>query len=292
METRKLREMDPEIETKHSTAVEMAVQCIYRTIFPQGDQTFVATAFNWALSCFSGNYRDYGPIDAKYHDLEHTLQGTLCFCRMLHGRHVAGAQPALTQRMFELGVLAILLHDTGYLKSRDDTEGTGAKYTMVHVNRSIDFSGILLEEKQLAPAEINAVQNMIRCTGVSVAIQSIPFENELERQVGFCLGTADLLGQMAAPDYVDKLPILYSEFEESAQYNAGRGSATGIFGSVRDLMVKTPLFWEGYVFPKVNGDFAGMYKFLNVPYPDGGNFYLRRIEANIARVKAKLAEGE
>lgn len=281
--------MDPEIETKQSTSVELAVQCIYRTLFPRGDQSFVAQSFQWAIHCFNGHYRDYGPIDAKYHDLEHTLQGTLCFSRMLHGRSVAGAQPALTQRMFELGLLGILLHDTGYLKHRHDTEGTGAKYTLIHVNRSIDFAGTLLEEKGFSANEIRAVQNMIRCTGVSVDIKSIPFETELERQVGYCLGTADLLGQMAARDYVDKLPILYSEFEESAQYNAGRGSATGIFGSVRELMEKTPLFWEKYVFPKVNGDFAGVYKFLNVPYPDGVNFYVRRIEANIARVKAILA---
>ena len=37
------------------------------------------------------------------------------------------------------------------------------------------------------------------------------------RIVGFALGTADLLGQMAAPDYVDKLPVLYDEFVEAAR---------------------------------------------------------------------------
>jgi hypothetical protein len=48
---------------------------------------------------------------------------------LLEGYYRARTQPPLTARMFELGVIAILLHDTGYLKKQDDYEGTGAKYT-------------------------------------------------------------------------------------------------------------------------------------------------------------------
>ena len=57
---------------------------------------------------------------------------------------------------------------------------------------------------------------MIRCTGVNAALSVIPFQSEMEKVAGFALGTADLLGQMAAEDYVDKLPILYAEFAEAA----------------------------------------------------------------------------
>jgi len=45
-------------------------------------------------------------------------------------------------------------------------------------------------------------------------VTRLVFRTELEKLVGFALATADLLGQMAAPDYVDKLPILYLEFAE------------------------------------------------------------------------------
>jgi hypothetical protein len=41
------------------------------------------------------------------------------------------------------------------------------------------------------------------------------------------------------------------------------------------------------VLPKINGDFRGLYRFLNDPYPDGPNDYLRRIEANIARLRQR-----
>src|SRR6185437_3386983 len=134
-------------------------------------------------------------------------------------RHRAKAKPLLTQRMFELGLLAILMHDTGYLKQRGDTEGTGAKYTVTHVDRSADFAAQLLADKKFSKADIQAVQNMIHCTGVDAALSVIPFQSEEEKIAGFALGTADLLGQMAAEDYVEKLPVLYSEFAEATQFS-------------------------------------------------------------------------
>src|SRR5205085_10726315 len=97
------------------------------------------------------------PIDARYHDLEHTMQGTLCFARLLQGYHGTGVDPQLREGMVQLGLVAILLHDTGYLKTRDDKEGTGAKYTLVHVNRSCDFAAKLLTEKGYSNAQIKAV---------------------------------------------------------------------------------------------------------------------------------------
>src|SRR5262245_27273863 len=179
--------MYPPVPTKDPTAVEVEVQSAYLTIFPEGDRLFVPRIFGWAIECFTGHYRDYQAVDAHYHDFEHTLQGTLCMARLLRGRHLAAAQPVLTPRLFQLGVLAILLHDTGYLKKRGDTEGTGAKYTVTHVERSAEFAAQLLQEKGFTPTEIKAVQNMIRCTGVDAKLSAIPFQSELERVVGFAL---------------------------------------------------------------------------------------------------------
>src|SRR6266568_3951036 len=154
--------MYPPIVTKDPIAVEVEVQAAYLAMFPEGDRLFVARIFGWAIECFTGHFRDYQAVDAHYHDFEHTLQGTLCMARLLRGRHLAGAQPALSQRMFQLGLLAILLHDTGYLKKRDDTQGTGAKYTVVHVRRSAEFAGQLLGEKGFSASEIQSVQDMIQ----------------------------------------------------------------------------------------------------------------------------------
>jgi hypothetical protein len=271
--------------TKDPLAVQGEVQAAYQAMFPGGDPSFVPRAFGWAVECFTGRYDDYQAVDARYHDLEHTLQGTLCMARLLRARHLAGAAPQLTQEMTHLGLLAILLHDTGYLKKRDDTEGTGAKYTVIHVHRSAEFAAGLLRHKGFSDGDIRAVQNMIHCTGLETAPASISFQSEQERMAGFALGTSDLLGQMAAPDYVDKLPILYSEFAEAARASGNRKHFVAKFSSARQLMEDTPAFWQDYVLKKLDRDFGGLRDFLNDPYPDGPNEYVRRIEANMERLK-------
>jgi len=282
--------MFPVVDTKNTSAVQAETLSIYLAMFPEADDAFVPQVFQWMGDCFQGRYQDYQPIDARYHDLEHTMQGTLCLMRLLHGRHRAQASPPLTRRMFELALLAILLHDTGYLKRRGDTDGTGAKYTLIHVNRSVEFAKELLAEKGYPAEDIATVQHMIRCTGVNVDLSTIPFQSELVRLTGFALGSADLLGQMAAADYVEKLPVLYSEFEESARFNAGKTTAAGAFASAEDLIRKTPLFWEKYVVPKIEKDFLGQYHFLADPFPDGPNEYINRVLANIERVKLVAAK--
>lgn len=282
--------MFPRVDTKDPAAVRREVRGIYVSMFPGADPEFVTPAFAWVMDCFRGRYANYQAIDARYHDLEHTLQGTLCFARLLQGYFRAQAKPELTRHMFDLGLVAILLHDTGYLKTKDDTEGTGAKYTLTHVSRSAEFACQLLSEHGFSPESIKSVQNMIRCTGVNVDLSHIPFTSELERNIGFALGTSDLLGQMAAEDYVDKLGILYSEFEESARYNSGKFTSAGAFASAQDLRSKTPMFWEKYVVPKIQGDFQGMHRFLGRPGPSEENEYIMKIRANLARLQKELAE--
>ncbi|HEX3625940.1 MAG TPA: hypothetical protein VH280_11000 [Verrucomicrobiae bacterium] len=273
--------------THDPVAVASEVQDIYHSMFPGAGRLFVPQAFGWIIDCFTGFFEEYQPVDTRYHDFEHTLQGTLCMARILYGRYCAGAKPALTQRYFELGLLAILLHDTGYLKKRDDTEGTGAKYTAVHVNRSMEFAARLLTKKKFSGEDIWAVQNMIRCTGVDAVLTAIPFQSEVEEATGLALGAADLVGQMAAEDYVEKLPALYAEFAEAAEARGkNEPQFFGGFSSADDLMGKTPLFWENHVREKLNRDFGGMHLFLNSPYPDGPNFYLDRIEANLQKLGA------
>src|ERR1044071_2501627 len=281
--------MYPQVDTKDPAAVEAEVRAVYLAMFPQGDPAFVPTAIGWLKDCFDGRYKDYLASDARYHDLEHTLQGTLCMARLLHGRHQADVKPVVSQRMFELGLLAILLHDTGYLKRVDDPDGTGAKYTLTHVTRSVQFAGQFLEEKGTPLKELRMVQNMIRCTGVNVNLALIPFQSEVEQIVGFALGTADLLGQMAADDYVDNLPILYAEFDESARFYEGKVAVTQDFHAAIDLVRKTPDFWTHYVLPKITNEFWGLYNFLNRPYPAGPNVYLDRVEANIEKVRRQVA---
>jgi len=284
-----LHKMNFPVATKNPKVVEGFVQAAYLAMFPTGDLFFVPRVFDLALECFTGHYAGYQAVDARYHDFEHTLQGTLCMARLLQARHCAEAQPPLTQRLFQLGIIGILLHDTGYLKKHDDIDGTGAKYTATHVGRSAEFAAQLLKENGFSPADIAAVQSMIRCTGIDADLSAIPFPGEPEKLVGHALASADLLGQMAADDYVDKLPILYAEFAEAARHDGGHVDFMARFQKAGDLIHRTPAFWYEFVLPKLDRDFGGLHRFLNDPYPNGPNEYLRRIEANMERIRQMLA---
>ena len=280
--------MPLDVETTDANAVQRRIARDYLWQFPAGDPDFVTRLFPQVVDCFAGRHPDYQAIDARYHDLEHTLQGALCFSTLIRRRAEVRALPALREETFQLGLLAILLHDTGYLKRRDDTTGTGAKYTAVHVNRSCDFAERFLEARSFTLRQIQSVQSMIRCTGLGANVSALQFQGEEERIAGYALGTADLLGQMAAADYPEKLPILFAEFAESAAYNAGRGGGGMTFESANDLIRKTPGFWTHYVLPKIEQDFLGLYRFLENP-ATGRNEYLDLIEANFARIRKTVA---
>src|ERR1700761_6132516 len=96
------------IDTRQPSLVEEEVKADYRAMFPRGNVEFITHIFGWFRSWFGGSYRDFQHIDAHYHDMEHTLQGELCMTRVLRAYHDHGPEPRLTQRMFELGMLAML----------------------------------------------------------------------------------------------------------------------------------------------------------------------------------------
>ena len=281
--------MYPPVATNDPGAVQGEIRRVYGQLYPGGDSNFVDRAFEAAIAAFTGKCAGYRSIDARYHDLEHTMQGTLCMTRLLEGRARAGAEPRLTEREFHLGLLAILLHDTGYLKRTDDISGTGAKYTITHVSRSADFAGDLLAQQGYPALDIQAVQNMIRCTGLNAKLAALPFASAGERITGYALATADLLGQMAAEDYVEKLPILFTEFAEAAAFSGDRSHFVSIFSTAEDLIERTPGFWLSSIRPKLDTELLGLWKFLNDPYPDGPNEYLDRIQANLDRIRNRAA---
>lgn len=283
-----LTRMPVDVDTTDIETVCAESNRIYRSIYTDADPEFLPRAGRWFQAVFGGQYGDYQPVDTPYHDREHTMQGLLCLVRLLHGRHNAGAQPAVPRRMFELGVVAILLHDSGYLKRAGDSDGTGAKYTLIHVDRSREFADSFLREQGYASPDVEAVKNMIQGTSMTAAPVDIPFATSTERVVGEALATADLLGQMSAHDYVERLPQLYAEFTEGWRYFGERADRLR-YASAEELIANTPNFWRSYVRPKLEHGCQGMYRYLNDPYPDGDNEYLGRIKANVEKA-ARLAE--
>lgn len=276
------------VDTKKPQAVAEMVKAEFNRVWTKGSTTLIDRLFLDVTGMFEGRYPGYQAIDMYYHDYEHTLQATVCLVHILGGRHRSGDQPRLSPRDWELGVMAVLLHDSGFLKQADDLQGTGAKYTLVHERRSCDFARRYLPGLGVTPAEINDVCSTIMCTGPQNRISSVPFGREEARLLSFTLVTADYLAQMSAPDYVDELPALYREFVEAYEFEH-LPDAKRPYHGIDDLLQKTPAFWGDYVRPMLDFEAGGVHRYLTTAGQP--NPYIQAVEANIEEVRRRLGRG-
>lgn len=236
---------------------------------------------------FAGQIWNYQPIDLRYHDFLHTLQASSVFLALAASTRVNLAPNlAPSDRELEFGLAAILLHDSGYLKARGDDQGTGAKYTHHHVLRSCALAASLLPPLGCRPDELEDILGIIRCTGLNGNPPKTHFSSARMRLVACMVATADYVGQMAAPEYPDKLPSLFVEFTEADEFS-GTPRDKRPFASAQSLLAATSSFWSKFVLPKLEGDFDGVYRLLATPYPDGPNPYLQAIEKNLAVIAAR-----
>jgi hypothetical protein len=235
---------------------------------------------------FSGNYGDFAASDTPYHNFEHTVHVMVCFSEIMEGRHMAKVEPLLSFRQFELGLTAVLLHDTGYLKSRSDVKGTGAKYTQTHVQRSCELATKYLPEMGVTARELEFVLEAIFCTSVTTFSQKVQhrFDDPVEGLMGCAVASADCLGQMSAPHYMESLPLLFEEFQESDDFE-GVPEEKRMFKTLEDLVRGTPNFWRKVILPRLENELLGVYRFLARPYPNGENYYVNAINETIARIE-------
>lgn len=197
------------------------------------DLAFLSAVFEDILKLFRGDYPGYQKCNTCYHDLKHTTDSLLAMARLIHGASVNGL--TLPDRDVLLGLGATLFHDTGYIQKESDLDGTGAKYTIIHVERSVAFMEKYFAASGFSYRDFDYCRCCVQCTGLQTKIGEIQFESAYNREVGCMLGTADLLGQMGDRTYLERLPFLYREFKEA--------EVPG-FESELDLLRKTPAFWE------------------------------------------------
>ena len=280
--------MPHSIDTKTPAAVVKAVKDAFTDIGAEASHPLVARLFQDVQDMFEGNYAGYQGIDMQYHNFEHTLQATLCLIHILHGRSRTVDKPVITARTWELGVMAALLHDSGYLKINGDLGGTGAKYTFVHERRSCEFARDYLPRMGVTATEVEDICASIICTGPRSKISQIAFRTEEGRHMAFALLTADYLAQMSAPDYVEKLPALYREFHEAFEFEQTPLEKRP-YRSLRQLLEMTPGFWTNLVRPMLDFEAGGVYRYLTTAGQP--NPYLQAVEANMAEVHRHLQAG-
>ncbi len=221
------------IYLENPTEVLAEVKKIVTLIWPDFDFILFQKVFDDTLDLFGGNYPGYRECNTLYHNLQHTIDCLLVMARLIYGASVSGI--AFSEKDLNLGLISALMHDTGYIQAAEDNNGTGAKYTLTHIKRSMDFMRKYFSAQGFPPEDFQACCNFLRCTGIEVKIAEIGFQSPQHEILGKILGAADLIGQMSDKDYLGKLPLLYREFRE--------GGVPG-FANEFDLLQKTPSFWE------------------------------------------------
>ncbi|MFZ2445576.1 MAG: hypothetical protein WAW37_04400 [Syntrophobacteraceae bacterium] len=244
---------------------------------PNLDLRPLQAAFENTLRLFRGEYPGYLACNILYHDLKHTTDCLMAMARLLHGASLHGFTVGPGNLI--LALIAALHHDTGYIQKNDEISGTGARFTLSHIDRSMTFLQEYAAGHPELGMDLSAAADILKCTGLDVQISEIAFACAEHELIGKCLGTADLLGQMADRTYIERLPALYREFVE--------GNVPG-FADEADLMRKTPGFWE-YTKKRFAADLGGVDRYMidhfRARWEIDCDLYRRAIEANITYLK-------
>lgn len=208
------------------------VRHLFLMMYPNARLEMFDKAFHDIINLFNGGYEGYKACNTPFHDLQHTLDCLLAMIRILHGASIENIE--FTPKETELGLIAALMHDTGYIQTLDDVDGTGAKYTLIHVKRSGKFLKEYFEKNGYSNEAIQFCLGCINYTGLGREIDAIQGKGDVQDVMGQMLGTADLVGQMSDHSYLEKLLYLAQEFKE--------GNVPG-YEDEDDLLRKTKGFY-------------------------------------------------
>ena len=260
------------------------VKAVVSMMMPDFDFEPVNHAFSDVVRLFHGQYPGYRKCNTQYHDLKHTTDALLAMTRLIHGAMVN--EQVFSQKDIELGLISALLHDTGYIQTIDEDVGTGAKFTLIHIGRSILFMEKYLSENGYSTEDIECCRATLECTGLNVKISEINFGSSEIEMLGKMLGTADLLGQIADRIYLEKLPFLYHEFKEGDVPD---------FESELDMLKETPEFYDRTI-ERFERELGGVNRYMRdhfrVRWGIDENLYMTSMENKIKYLKHVLEDHE
>ena len=260
---------------------------LLRALYPRADLAPVQKAFDTFTRIYSGTLPGYHGCDTWYHDAQHSLDCTLALARLMHGHERSvGKREALGERRVRLGIICALFHDVGYIRRVDETDvSNGAELTLCHVTRSGEFLAHFLPTVGFAREAAMAAQ-LVQYTGYEMPLDAVRVRGAKDRRLGFLLGTADLMAQMADRMYPEKCrTFLYHEFEACGLAGAGKpGGPRPVYSSPDDLLRKTPGFARKLFEERLDGYFEGGYRFFE-SYFGGRNPYLEQIRRHLDYIR-------
>jgi hypothetical protein len=283
------------VQVSNPATVRDAVQTLFSDAFPGMAFDKLWLAFYDFERLFTGRYPDYRGCDTTYHDMQHTLDMTLALARLVVGRETSvEASDRLGAARAQMAVITALFHDSGYIrhKERDADFANGAEFTLYHVSRSADFLRRYLPDLGLA-RDVGVSSMIVHFTGYELDLDNIELDDPRDIICGHLIGTADMIAQMADRCYLEKCrDRLYNEFVVGgvAVENAGPGEYVVRYKSGKDLLKKTPTFYQQVMRERLNEKFSRAYRYIEVLY-DGKNPYIDAIGANMTHLVRILETG-
>ncbi|HEY6838291.1 MAG TPA: HD domain-containing protein [Geobacteraceae bacterium] len=238
------------------------------------DFTHLDQAFSDTVDLFNGNYPGYRRCTTQYHDLRHTTDVLLALARLIHGATITGTR--FNDDDITLALVSALFHDVGYIQTTEDTEGTGGKYTLTHVDRSIGFMAAYLAAKGWPEHSFEVCRKLVLWTDHGDRSANTPFMSPEIDMLGKMTGTADLIGQLADRIYLEKLLFLYQEFRE-ANLMGGEDEVA--------LLKRTITFYET-IKTRMLTDLGNMNRFMRhhfrLRWHIDADLYMESVERNVA----------
>ncbi|MDB5809356.1 MAG: hypothetical protein JWN94_1478 [Betaproteobacteria bacterium] len=221
----------------------------FRRVYGNSEEPFcdaIGTAGTMAMEILAES-------DALYHDAEHSMMVTLVGQEILRGKYLRDGR--ISARDWAHFIVSLLCHDIGYVRgicpgdagnlavvnAAGDTvkmppAATDAYLTPYHVERGKLFVMWRFMDHPLIDARVIAAN--IENTRFPVPAATDP---AIGSNWPGLVRAADLIGQLADPDYIRKLPALFHEFEET-QANQRLGHKTHA-----DLREQYPSFYWNFV---------------------------------------------
>ena len=254
--------IDPAVTAKGPVATAALVgrlQALLREHFEAAFSDHEPARLQLMLDAVDTAITNIARTDAPYHNCEHTLLVCLVGQQILSGKQALG--DPISAHDWVHYIVSLLFHDVGYVKSLlpGDTVGsrvadglggwrqlpagaTDAFLTPFHVDRGVAFVRQLFAHTPLIDVEMLAFN--IENTRFPVP-EHVRSRARSRLQWQDLTRAADLIGQLADPAYLQKLPALYAEFLE-----CGTAQSSGLTSHF-DLIQQFPHFYSNVVDPLV-----------------------------------------
>ena len=284
------------VQVSDPVSVRNAVHELFADTFPGMSFDKLWLAFYDFERLFTGRYPGYTGCDTTYHDMQHTLDMTLALARLVSGYERSVEPPdRLGAARAQMAIITALFHDSGYIRHevRDKDFTNGAEFTLYHVSRSADFLRRYMPELGLAK-NVGVSSMIVHFTGYELDLDKIELDDPRDIICGHLIGTADMIAQMADRCYLEKCrDRLYNEFVVGgvAVENAKPGEFIVRYRSGKDLLTKTPAFYQQVMRDRLNSKFNRVYRYIEVLY-DGQNPYIDAIKSNITHLVRILKTGD